>query len=54
MMECVCERVRLSARIPYLSQGLVLCKRCERGIACLYDLVRYLTPLCNSSADLWE
>lgn len=51
---CVCERVRLSARIPYLSQGLVLCKRCERGIACLYDLVRYLTPLCNSSADLWE
>lgn len=47
-------RVHLSAGIPYLSQGLVLCKRCERGIACLYDLVHYLTVLCNSSADLWK
>lgn len=49
-MDCVC--VHLGARILYLSQELVLCEMCERGIACLYDLVPYLTVLCNSTADL--
>lgn len=53
-MDCVCvsASVHLGDRIHYLSQGLVLCQTCERGIAYLCDLVRYLTALCNSAADL--
>lgn len=51
-MDCLCVCVCLSTRIHYLSQALVLCETCERGIACLYDLVRYLAEFCNSSADL--
>lgn len=35
--------VYLSTRVPYLSQALVLCKTCERGTGCLYDLVHFLT-----------
>lgn len=52
-MDCLSACASASSCWDKLSKpGIGGVRTCERAIACLYDLVRYLPVLCNPTADL--